>query len=83
MCEEFDSHLERDSDGTIRGKTDVGKYIVKTFKFNSRPIKEIWNAMQLYEKQQILLQQASSNSDLAIITNELNKFMEDFFNTKE
>lgn len=53
--EEYDKHLERDVEGNIVGKTNVGRYMVsKGFKFEQRPMKEIWKAMQLIEKKKEL-----------------------------
>ena len=53
--EDYDAHLERNSDGDIVGKTTAGRYMVSEgFKFDQRPVKEIWKAMQLIEKKQKL-----------------------------
>ncbi len=48
--EEYDLHLERLEDGSIRGKTDVGNYMVERFGFNFRLIKECFQIWLLYEE---------------------------------
>lgn len=52
--DEFDNHLERTSDGTIIGKTDVGRYMAKRFGFNYRPISENHKIKELYDVIQLL-----------------------------
>lgn len=55
--DEFDQHIERDSQGHIVGKTPVGIYMCeKAFKFNIRPIKEIYKYMKILEVQLIIEQ---------------------------
>ena len=46
--DEYDKHLERRSDGTIYGKTKTGKYMEEeAFQFHLRPMREVWQLMQL------------------------------------
>lgn len=53
--DEYDEHLERNTDGNIYGKTEVGKYMEEeVFQFHLRPIKEVWQLMQIVEKKKIL-----------------------------
>lgn len=51
---EYDKHLERKSDGSIYGKTKTGKYMEEAFEFRWRPIREIWQIMQLVKKKKLL-----------------------------
>ena len=61
---DFDKHLERTEDGNIIGITNVGKYMCKEgFRFNSRPIKEIWKYMTLLKKKQIIIDKLDKLSD--------------------
>ena len=48
--QEYDEHLYRCDDGTIKPLTDVGKYMVKVFCFDIRVMDIIWKASQLYER---------------------------------
>ena len=52
--QEYDKHLERKSDGSIYGKTKTGKYMEKAFEFRWRPMREIWQIMQLVKKKKLL-----------------------------
>lgn len=53
--DEFDLHLQRSENGDIQGITDVGKYMCKqVFKFNIRPIKEMWLCSEILNRQKIL-----------------------------
>lgn len=52
--EEYDKHMERREDGTIYGKTDKGRYMEEALEFSLRPLKEIWQCMQLLEKKRLL-----------------------------
>lgn len=52
--EEYDKHMERREDGTIYGKTDKGRYMEEALVFSLRPLKEIWQCMQLHEKKRLL-----------------------------
>lgn len=53
--DEFDLHLQRSEDGSIKGITDVGKYMCnQVFKFNIRPIKEMWLCSEILNRQKIL-----------------------------
>ena len=55
VSEEFDKNIERTEEGDIIGITPLGKYICeKVFKFNERPMRQVWKAMQLVEKKNIL-----------------------------
>lgn len=48
-------HLQRSENGDIQGITDVGKYMCKqVFKFNIRPIKEMWLCSEILNRQKIL-----------------------------
>jgi uncharacterized protein (TIGR02646 family) len=47
--DEFDNHLGRCDTGEIEPLTPVGRYMCNdAFKFNIRPMKEIWTAMELF-----------------------------------
>jgi len=49
--DEYDKHMERKPDGTILGKTKTGKYMAEeAFQFHLRPMREVWQLMQLVEK---------------------------------
>lgn len=53
--DEFDRHLQRSQDGSIQGVTDVGHYMCKqVFKFNLRPMKEMWLCSEILTRQEIL-----------------------------
>lgn len=60
--DEFDEHLERCDDGSIIGKTDVGKYMAKRMGFDYRPISECYKIKELYESIEMLKGQ-KANSD--------------------
>ncbi len=87
--EDYDTHLERDLDGNIVGKTPAGEYMVsKGFKFNQRPIKEIWTAMQLIEKKKRLQEKMKKLSDeklkeYIIIDTQLQELQQFLFGKKE
>lgn len=52
---EYDEHIERDGEGNIIGKTAAGQYMVQVgFEFDKRPMREIYKAMLLLEKKQLL-----------------------------
>lgn len=52
---DYDKHLTRQEDGTIEGITELGKYMCDTvFKFQIRPMKEIWLCTKIYERQKQL-----------------------------
>jgi 5-methylcytosine-specific restriction endonuclease McrA len=52
---DFNINLERNSDGDIIGLTNLGTYICeKIFKFNNRPMRQVWKAMEIIEKKTIL-----------------------------
>ncbi|SEP31706.1 HNH endonuclease [Propionispora vibrioides] len=53
--EEFDLHLHRRPDGSIEGLTDIGKYMCsKAFKFDMRPIRELWLCSEILSRQELL-----------------------------
>lgn len=52
--QEFDKHLERNTQGKIIAKTSVGAYMVKKLKFETRPIRTIYKLnMLVYKKRQL------------------------------
>ncbi len=52
--QEFDKHLERNTQGKIIAKTSVGAYMVKKLKFDTRPIRTIYKLnMLVYKKRQL------------------------------
>lgn len=52
---EYDKHMERTKDGIIRGKTKVGEYMInEAFEFDIRPMREVWQLMQLIDKKKQL-----------------------------
>ena len=77
--DEYDKHLERSSDGNIIGKTDVGKYLCeKIFKFDIRPMKEIWKYMQILDRQKILEASKDNLSYCELISYlEINKILKE------
>ena len=52
--EEYDKHMERREDGMIYGKTKKGQYMEEALEFSLRPLKEVWQCMQLMEKKRLL-----------------------------
>lgn len=52
--DEFDENLERNNDGSIVGKTDVGNYMVKRMGFDYRPIRECYKIKEIYDAIEIL-----------------------------
>lgn len=46
---EFDKHLERNEEGDIIPKTELGKYMYKRLHFDIRPISYFWKLMKLME----------------------------------
>lgn len=87
--EEYDHHLKRENDGAIITLTDVGVYMAKKFKFESRPIRELWKVMLLREKQELLLQKPYNELSelekeaLYNITKGLEEFMKLFIINRE
>ena len=70
--EEFDQHLRRQDDGSIIGISSVGKYMCNdVFKFNLRPIHEIWLCSEIILKKEILQQRVGKLSE-----SEKNKYIE-------
>ena len=53
--DEFDLHIERNENGDIIGISDVGKYMVKAFAFDKRPMRELWQLIKLTEEKERLL----------------------------
>lgn len=54
---EFDQHIERNEYGDIVGITDLGDSVCKKiFKFDKRPMKELYKCMQILEKKELLRQ---------------------------
>lgn len=52
---EYDEHLFRKTVGDIEGVTTVGKYMCcEVFKFNLRPMKEIWLYMEICKTMKVL-----------------------------
>ena len=61
--DEYCSHLERDENGNIVYKTDVGKYMYDVFKFNIRPTRLFWKLDKLIRLKNILSKDDSPESD--------------------
>lgn len=61
--EKYDEHLYRDNDGTIKYKTDIGKYIYNLLKFNVRRTDIIWKIIKLNELKKQLKQSLSKHPD--------------------
>lgn len=86
---DYDIHLERDLDGDIVGKTPAGEYMVSEgFRFDQRPIKEIWKAMQLIEKKRKLQEkmeamQDSQLKEYIVIDMQLQELQQFLFGKKE
>ncbi len=54
---EYDTHLGRDKEGSIEFYTSVGKYMYKNaFRFDIRPMKEIWEISQLINAKENLFE---------------------------
>lgn len=62
--DEYKEHLKRNLDGSIEAQTNVGLFMATTFKFNSRPIKEVWQAMVLLEYKDRIASEINSNSNV-------------------
>lgn len=69
--DEYDKHLGRNSDGTIYGKTETGKYMEKELEFGLRPMREVWQLMQLAAKKKQLREKIKST-----MTNEVYIYIE-------
>jgi uncharacterized protein (TIGR02646 family) len=55
VSKEYDNHLGRNVKGNIEFYTDLGEYMYKkAFKFDTRPMKEIWRIVQLIEAKERL-----------------------------
>lgn len=55
LSDEYDLHIQRTSEGDIIGTTELGRYVCsRIFKFDLRPIRQIWKAGELYKKKEIL-----------------------------
>lgn len=62
--EKFDLHMERSEDGMICGKTEIGRYMAKeAFQFQMRPMREMWQLMQLFEKKKKLRERMKTIQD--------------------
>jgi uncharacterized protein (TIGR02646 family) len=87
--DEFDEHLKRTDNGDIIGITDVGKYMCKTaFKFNTRPMKEIWTCTKILERQSGLegRMQAMTHeesTEYILINQQIKELYRILFNKKE
>lgn len=86
--DEYDLHLYRTEDGDIQGITDVGKYMCRQiFRFNIRPMREIWKCYELLEAQKKLEVSKPLGTKEYIEYIELNKdlknLMQYIFNLKE
>lgn len=86
---DYDIHMERDLDGNIVGKTTAGEYMVSEgFKFDQRPMKEIWRAMQLIDKKRRLQEKMKSLpeerlKEYIIIDTQLQELQQFLFGKKE
>lgn len=86
---DYDTHLERNLDGSIVGKTSAGEYMVsKGFMFDQRPIREIWKAMQLIEKKKRIQEKMKKLpedqlKEYIIIDTQLQKLQQFLFGKKE
>lgn len=87
--DDYDMHLKRTKEGDIIGKTPAGEYMVSEgFRFDQRPIKEIWKAMQLIEKKNRLKKKmmrmtADQLRAYIIIDEQLEKLQKYLFGIKE
>lgn len=89
--EEFDKNIERTEEGDIIGITPLGKYICeKVFKFNERPMRQVWKAMQLVEKKNDLktkIKNGNLSSDFIKLYIEIDELLDElldvFFNKGE
>ncbi len=52
---EYDLHIERTENGDIIGLSEVGRYMIKAFAFDKRPMRELWQLMKLAEEKERLL----------------------------
>lgn len=59
---EFDKHLERNEEGNIMYKTEVGQYMYKRLHFDIRPISYVWKLMKLMEMEKKLKEE--NNKDI-------------------
>lgn len=86
---DYDIHIERDSEGNIVGKTTAGEYMVSEgFKFDQRPMKEIWQAMQLIDKKRRLQEKMKSLpeeqlKEYIVIDTQLQELQQFLFGKKE
>lgn len=89
--EEFDKNIERTEEGDIIGITPLGKYICeKVFKFNERPMRQVWKAMRLVEKKNDLktkIKNGNLSSDFIKLYIEIDELLDElldvFFNKGE
>jgi len=86
--EDYHNHLARNAEGNIVALTKAGKYMVeKGFEFDIRPMKEIWQAMQLIEKKELLREKKKLSSDerkeYILFDEQLEALQKYLFNAKE
>lgn len=63
--EDYNNHLRRNTDGSIRALTPVGNYMYEKFKFNIRPIELTWKAMKVDEELKSFEKKGSEIKDIA------------------
>lgn len=87
VLEEYDEHLERTVNGDIIGKTELGNYMVKAFAFDKRPMREIWQLVELSNERDRLLKADSNNPEVCRCWQEVASQIEELlmymFNCKE
>lgn len=82
--DEYDKHLERMDNGAIIPKTPIGKYMAhEVFRFDIRPIEEIWKISQLEEKMRKLGNSKEENVLYREIANEIFSLLCLMFDCKE
>lgn len=86
---EYDEHLERNDDGDIIAKTELGNYMIKAFDFDKRPMREVWKLVKLsQERDRLLLLKADSNNLETFkcwqeVASQIEKLLMYMFNCKE
>ncbi len=86
---EFDTHIHRIKGGDIAGITQLGVYVCeRIFKFNQRPMKEIWKCVQIINKKAQLKKQITKLSPeefeiYMILDKELEDIQKLLFSAKE
>lgn len=87
--DEYDLHLIRRENDIIEGDSDIGKYMCKNiFKFDMRPIRELWLCSEIISKQEALQEKIKSMSQpecnqYIILDIELKKLQQLLFSKKE